>query len=104
MAVREIMEIKEIRAIRAIRVITKATEDRARKEETKVKILSFDSRRNALEHRRAQQRLLVVEMVCPPPSASPKRLADVHSARLRFFVLSRSGRPRPAVYADSSRS
>jgi hypothetical protein len=43
-------------------------------------------------------------VACPTPTASPRRLADVHSARLGFFVLSRSGRPRRAAYANTSRS
>src|SRR6516162_4164917 len=35
---------------------------------------------------------------------SPKRLADVHSASLRFFVVSRSGRPRSGTHSDPSDS
>jgi hypothetical protein len=41
------------------------------------------------------------ECCLPGPSASPKRPADIHSPRLRFFVVSRSSRPRRAAYAHS---
>jgi hypothetical protein len=36
----------------------------------------------------------------PGPSASPKGLADVHSASLCFFVVSHSGRPRGVGYEN----
>ena len=40
----------------------------------------------------------------PNASASPKKLADVHSASLRFFAVCRSVRPRRTTNADSSES